>query len=127
VEVSDDENINAVTCYPMLRYFIVCYAMLRYAMLCYAMICYALLCCSVLCYATSLYAELLRSLTHLAPFDQPSVAEQHRCKGVHQAVDIIVQVAHHVVDAEGRCNDAIHYQIFLRCRAGRGRVQKSMK
>jgi arginyl-tRNA--protein-N-Asp/Glu arginylyltransferase len=34
-------------------------------------------------------------------------------------VDVVEEVGHHVVDAEGRCNDAVHYQIFLRYREKR--------
>jgi hypothetical protein len=34
-------------------------------------------------------------------------------------VDVVEEVGHHVVDAEGRCNDAVHYQIFLGCREKR--------
>jgi hypothetical protein len=66
-----------------------------------------------------MYAVLLQWLTHLVSSVQPRATEQQRCCGVHQAVDVIVQVGHHVVHAEGGCDDAVHYQIFLRCRKRR--------
>jgi hypothetical protein len=56
---SNDDDINAMTCYAILyypMYAALCCAVLSCAVLCCAVLCYAMLCCAVLC--CTMYAVL---------------------------------------------------------------------